>query len=115
MENFNGILIGTTNLQRNMDAAFERRWLIKINFNKPSALALSSIWKQFVPEFSDEEVQVLIRDFSLSPGEIMNVVKRLEIEKLLGLDVDVFSAVYELCRSERFIQSHSKQIGFISK
>lgn len=115
MENFNGILIGTTNLQRNMDAAFERRWLIKINFNKPSAVALSSIWKQFVPEFSDEEVQVLIRDFSLSPGEIMNVVKRLEIEKLLGLDVDVFSAVYELCRSERFIQSHSKQIGFISK
>lgn len=115
MENFNGILIGTTNLQRNMDAAFERRWLIKINFNKPSAVALSSIWKQFVPEFSEEEVQVLIRDFSLSPGEIMNVVKRLEIEKLLGLDVDVFSAVYELCRSERFIQSHSKQIGFISK
>lgn len=115
MENFNGILIGTTNLQRNMDAAFERRWLIKINFNKPSSVALSSIWKQFVPEFSDEEVQVLIRDFSLSPGEIMNVVKRLEIEKLLGLDVDVFSAVYELCKSERFIQSHSKQIGFISK
>ena len=76
MENFNGILIGTTNLQRNMDAAFERRWLIKINFNKPSAVALSSIWKQFVPEFSDEEVQVLIRDFSLSPGEIMNVVQR---------------------------------------
>jgi hypothetical protein len=52
-------------------------------------------------------------DFSLSPGEVMNVVKRLEIERLLGLDGAVFSAVYELCTTEKFNTTAIKQIGFM--
>jgi hypothetical protein len=43
----------------------------------------------------------------------MNVVKRLEIERLLGLDGAVFSAVYELCTTEKFNTTASKQIGFM--
>jgi hypothetical protein len=113
MENFNGILIGTTNLHRNMDSAFERRWLIKIDFNKPTASALAGIWKKYVPELSLDEIQLLLGDFSLSPGEVMNVVKRLEIERLLGLDGAVFSAVYELCTTEKFNTTAIKQIGFM--
>lgn len=36
LENFNGILIATTNLQNNLDKAFDRRFLIKMNFQLPS-------------------------------------------------------------------------------
>lgn len=36
MENLEGIMIATTNLERSLDAAFERRFLYKIKFEKPS-------------------------------------------------------------------------------
>ena len=36
LENFDGILFATTNLVENMDAAFERRFLFKVKFEKPA-------------------------------------------------------------------------------
>ena len=35
MENLNGIMIATTNLEVNLYPAFERRFLYKIKFEKP--------------------------------------------------------------------------------
>src|SRR5690554_2339245 len=35
LENFRGILVATTNLQDNLDPAFERRFLFKVRFSKP--------------------------------------------------------------------------------
>ena len=37
LENFEGILIATTNLTSNLDKAFERRFTFKINFPKPDS------------------------------------------------------------------------------
>jgi len=45
MENLDGILIATTNLTKNMDTAFERRFLYKITFNKPEKEVRHHIWK----------------------------------------------------------------------
>ena len=36
LENFQGILIAPTNLQGNLDKAFERRFLYKLKFTVPS-------------------------------------------------------------------------------
>ena len=52
MENLDGIMIATTNLEQNMDKAFERRFLYKIKFNKPSLEARASIWKSMIPVLS---------------------------------------------------------------
>ena len=49
MENFDGILIATTNLAQNMDKAFERRYLYKIRFEKPTLEARMSIWHEMIP------------------------------------------------------------------
>lgn len=46
LENFNGILLATTNLTDNMDKAFERRFSFKINFKKPDKNARKRIWKK---------------------------------------------------------------------
>ncbi len=43
IENFDGILIATTNLVNNMDTAFERRFLFKIEFKKPNLAAKAKI------------------------------------------------------------------------
>jgi SpoVK/Ycf46/Vps4 family AAA+-type ATPase len=39
MENLNGILIATTNMTVNLDKVFERRFLYKIEFDKPDTEA----------------------------------------------------------------------------
>jgi SpoVK/Ycf46/Vps4 family AAA+-type ATPase len=44
-ENFEGILIATTNLASNLDTAFERRFLYKVQFQKPSVNIRAKIWK----------------------------------------------------------------------
>ena len=36
IEDLEGILIATTNLTSNLDSAFERRFLFKVEFNKPA-------------------------------------------------------------------------------
>ena len=43
METLDGIMIATTNLQQNMDKAFERRFLHKIKFEKPTEEARTHI------------------------------------------------------------------------
>lgn len=45
LEKFDGIMIATTNLEINMDAAFERRFLYKIKFENPALEAKTEIWQ----------------------------------------------------------------------
>jgi hypothetical protein len=113
MENFNGILIGTTNLETQMDTAFERRWIIKVNFTNPDNEALVKIWQQHIKILTLSEVEALVSEFPLNPGEIHNVVKRWNIELLLGITEDPITVLKRLCTSERFANK-SKQtiIGF---
>ena len=70
IENFEGILIATTNLAINMDTAFERRFLFKIEFKKPSVLAKSEIWKSKMPHLSNTDCEYLASHFDFSGGQI---------------------------------------------
>ncbi|MCL2880696.1 MAG: ATP-binding protein, partial [Treponema sp.] len=72
MENLNGILIATTNLTVNMDAAFERRFLYKIEFEKPEAAVRKEIWKSMMPYLNDEDAITLSGRFDFSGGQIEN-------------------------------------------
>ena len=59
MESLDGIMIATTNLQQNMDKAFERRFLYKIKFEKPTEEARTHIWHAMIPELSELDVHTL--------------------------------------------------------
>lgn len=45
MESLEGIMIATTNLTGNLDKAFERRFLYKVKFEKPTVSARAAIWQ----------------------------------------------------------------------
>ena len=45
METLEGIMIATTNLTANLDKAFERRFLYKIRFEKPTVDSRAKIWR----------------------------------------------------------------------
>ena len=113
MENFDGILIGTTNLTENMDAAFERRWVMKLHFESPNNQAKQAIWKSAIKGLRTSEAEKLVQKFDFTPGEITNISRRFSVEKLLGLTSTRLDMLMKLCESERYNTLNStKSIGF---
>ena len=69
LENFEGIFIATTNLINNIDEAFDRRFLFKVEFCKPSQQTAAKIWQARIPELSQREASALAESFSFSGGQ----------------------------------------------
>lgn len=80
IENFEGIVILTTNLEKNIDKAFQRRIGFKIHFPFPEAEFRARIWKTLVPKTCPVDPQMdwaeLGRRFELAGGNIKNAVLR---------------------------------------
>jgi len=113
MENLDGIMIATTNLQQNMDTAFERRFLYKIKFEKPSAEARASIWRTMIPELSDFEVNTLASKYDFSGGQIENIARHYAIDSILhDLNEDALSMLFRHCDNERLDSKEKRPIGF---
>jgi SpoVK/Ycf46/Vps4 family AAA+-type ATPase len=86
METLDGIMIATTNLQQNLDKAFERRFLYKIKFEKPDAEVRSKIWQQMIPDLCDQDAQQLAGKFDFSGGQIENIARKYSINSILHGD-----------------------------
>jgi hypothetical protein len=113
MEDLDGILIATTNLTNNLDKAFERRFLYKIRFNKPSVEARSHIWKTMIPELSEDESLRLATDFDFSGGQIENIARKKTVKGLLSGEEPTYADIREYCGEETFDEELSKRrIGF---
>lgn len=113
MEKLDGILIATTNLQENLDAAFERRFLFKIKLDKPSVEAKSKIWDSKLPSLNAAESQRLAENFDFSGGEIDNIVRKATMQEVLSGKAPDMDSLMALCREEKISSNaSSKRIGF---
>ncbi len=113
IENFDGILIATTNLVNNMDTAFERRFLFKIEFKKPNVAAKTKIWKSKMPHLSNEDCELLASQFDFSGGQIDNIVRKNEINEIIYGNKVNMQSLLEFCKEETLSNSFSKTpIGF---
>jgi len=113
MENLDGIMIATTNLQQNMDKAFERRFLYKIKFEKPSVEARAGIWHTMIPELSDIDIQTLASKYDFSGGQIENIARHYAIDDILhDKREDVLSMLIRHCDNERLVSKEKRPIGF---
>jgi SpoVK/Ycf46/Vps4 family AAA+-type ATPase len=84
LEDFKGIFIATTNMLINIDTAFDRRMLYKLQFDKPNKETRLAILKQSFIDDVDEGLLVKTStDYSLTGGQIDNVKKRCLTEQLL--------------------------------
>ena len=81
MENLDGIMIATTNLAQNMDKAFERRFLYKIKFEKPTLEARMHIWHEMIPTLSEDDTMTLAEKYEFSGGVITSASKQNKQEK----------------------------------
>ena len=113
IEKLDGILIATTNLTCNMDSAFERRFLYKIEFEKPSMEAKSSIWKSMIAELTDEDAITLATKYDFSGGQIENIARKSVVDKILSGEALSIEALSRHCDSELIARSNSrKPIGY---
>lgn len=113
METLDGIMIATTNLQENMDKAFERRFLYKIKFDKPTEEARASIWHSMIPDLSELDVHTLASKYDFSGGQIENIARHYAIDTILhGQSEDVLPMLIRHCDNERLDEKCSTKIGF---
>ena len=113
METLDGIMIATTNLQQNLDKAFERRFLYKIKFDKPTVEARAHIWHSMIPELSEMDVHTLASKYDFSGGQIENIARHYAIDAILhGKSEDVLPMLIRHCDNERLDEKSSRKIGF---
>ena len=113
MEQLDGIMIATTNLQQNMDKAFERRFLYKIKFDKPTEEARAHIWHSMIPELSEMDVHTLASKYDFSGGQIENIARHYAIDTILhGKNEDVLPMLIRHCDNERLDEKDTRKIGF---
>jgi SpoVK/Ycf46/Vps4 family AAA+-type ATPase len=114
MENLSGIMIATTNLTNNLDSAFERRFLYKICFDKPTVATRKQIWNAMLPSLSCEEARSLAESYDFSGGQIENIARKQIVDSILyGHNQDI-SHVRSYCLSEKIRNSINKRIGFVN-
>jgi SpoVK/Ycf46/Vps4 family AAA+-type ATPase len=78
IENFNGILIATTNLLENIDPAFSRRFDYKIEFKKPDFSQRVLLFRNYLPENALYEEDFSIEElakYPLTGGQIKVIIK----------------------------------------
>ena len=113
MENLEGIMIATTNLTNNLDKAFERRFLYKIEFPKPTPNESQHIWHAMWPEISEAEAFELAKQYAFSGGQIENIARKQLVNAVLtGEDKVSMEEIQEACKTELFNNNTTRRIGF---
>jgi hypothetical protein len=113
IEKLDGILVATTNLTCNMDKAFERRFLYKIEFDKPSVEAKSAIWQSMISDLSADDATALAVKYDFSGGQIENIARKSVVDKILTGEQLSLDVLYAHCDSERLDGNQNRRrLGF---
>ena len=112
IENLDGILIATTNLTSNLDKAFERRFLFKVEFNKPNCEVKAKLWHSMLKDLSDEQAMFLARNYDFSGGQIENIARKKTIDFILTGSAPTMEQIESYCKVELIDNRQQKRIGF---
>lgn len=121
LENFEGTVVLTTNMDTILDPAVERRISLKIKFELPDKTMRTQIWKSHMPEGitidNGVDFELLANRYEFSGGYIKNAMltalRRLTLRKetILKMDDLIFAAETE--QKGMFIKNKEKRIqGF---
>jgi AAA+ superfamily predicted ATPase len=113
LENFEGIFIATTNLVGNLDKAFDRRFLYKLELSKPELKQRISIWKNKIDFLTLKSAKLLAEKFDLSGGQIDNIVRKCEVNHLLKNENPTLESLVKYCEQEETLSIKNRNaIGF---
>jgi len=113
LEDFDGILIATTNLASQLDPAFDRRLLYKIEFKKPCLSVRENILSAVFNNIGIDVLKKISNQFELTGGQIANIKKKLLVKTLLQSEINTEEALVELCKNEFVLSNPTRNyIGF---
>ncbi len=112
LENFEGIFMATTNLMNNLDKAFERRFLYKVEFMVPTPYQRASIWQNKFTTLPFDTCESLAYNYELSGGQIDNIYRKSEINFILNNEEVTHSMLTQFCEEEVNHTRSYTQIGF---
>lgn len=112
MERLDGILIATTNLADNLDAAFERRFLFKVRYDRPTLEAKKSIWQNKLQTLSEEDAEALASQYDFSGGQIDNIVRKAMIEEIVKGEKATLEGLRIMCSEEKIAGKSLNKVGF---
>ncbi len=113
IERQEGILIITTNLAAALDNAFERRFLYKIKFEKPTTEIKQKIWKSKLNWLDKSSAEKLASSYPLSGGEIDNIARKATMQEILTGKHSSVKEIESWCQKEKLENSCNSRIGFI--
>lgn len=111
LESFTGILLATTNLTGNLDKAFDRRFLIKLNFTHPDTNSRNRIWKNRLPELSTKQRKLFSSKYELTGGQIENIIRQSLLTQMVDNKIDIVGILHKNCEQEAGYNK-IKSIGF---
>jgi AAA+ superfamily predicted ATPase len=111
LESFEGILFATSNLNVNLDKAFERRFLYKIQFKKPDIETRLHIWKSKLPDTDESILTKLAKNYEFTGGQIDNVARKYFLENIIN-EITDYQVLEELCQTESFGENVRIRMGF---
>ena len=115
IEDLDGILIATTNLTTNLDHAFERRFLFKVEFHKPNITVKTQIWQSMLKDLSYDDAHQLASHFDFSGGQIENIARKRTVDYILSGKFASMKEIEDYCRAEQLaISKNGRRIGFTS-
>ena len=112
MENLEGIMVATTNFADNLDPAFERRFLFKIQFENPSFEAKKSIWLSKLAWLSEKDAESFAQKYEFSGGQIDNIVRKITMQEVITGKRPEIPEIEDMCRVEKLCKDSGRKMGF---
>jgi SpoVK/Ycf46/Vps4 family AAA+-type ATPase len=110
MERFTGISIVTSNHAEKLDKAFERRFLYKVEFEKPTKETQYSLLSNAFQNIPSLTINTVLENYSFTGGQIYNIKKKYIMQCIID-DEDLESLFIRLCKEE-IKTTISTKIGF---
>ncbi len=119
IEQFEGILIATTNLLENIDVAFSRRFNYKIEFKRPTKAQRIKLWQKMLPQNAPYEEgfdSEKLSHFDLTGGQINLIIKNcayaVATQEEPLFTMEIFKQEIEKEKKGNF--DSEKSMGFLS-
>lgn len=111
IEQFSGISIVTSNHAEKLDKAFERRFIYRVEFQKPNFETQLKLLQNSFPDISKDIISNVLESYSFTGGQIYNIKKKYIMQSIIEETEHIEDFFISLCKEE-MQQTQYKKIGY---
>jgi SpoVK/Ycf46/Vps4 family AAA+-type ATPase len=114
LSEFEGILVGCTNIHKRLDPSYMRRFGFKYEIHLPNEDTRVNLWKDRLPNLTDEQVLYLAHRHNLAGGSIDNVCRKIVLTQLVYETSPDLQQIDQFCFEEFLDRPNEKRkIGYL--